>query len=199
MHSKTVALLGIQKQPGVGLNKHDLQSLQYPVLTYQRGDGLKLLKACDKGHNVRDSLYSRKDKMILKFSCLKGNFEGRVFGLGICTFNASFLGRSLEQCFFWLSTSRLREGYAEALRNVGWPARRIISPQLPTQRLRGPTRTGRQPAGAFAVKNAFKNNGSFEHSEAAGRWPQQARSAIFTVSSPSISERRWSQTFEGLR
>ena len=49
------------------------------------------------------------------------------------------------------TTSRLREGYAEASRNVGQPTRRITSPQVPTQRLRGPTRTGRL-AGAFAVK-----------------------------------------------
>ena len=54
------------------------------------------------------------------------------------------------------TTSRLREGYAEASRNVGQPTRGIISPQVPTQRLRGPTRTGRQPAGALAVKMRSK-------------------------------------------
>ena len=36
--------------------------------------------------------------------------------------------------------------------------RRIVSPQVPTQRLRGPIRTGRQPAGAFAVKMHSKEN-----------------------------------------
>ena len=60
------------------------------------------------------------------------------------------------------TTSRLREGYVEASRNVGSLRRGFVEcrvayaennfQQVPTQRLRGPTRTGRQPAGAFAVK-----------------------------------------------
>ena len=54
------------------------------------------------------------------------------------------------------ASRRLRRGFAEC--------RVAYAEKVPTQRLRGPTRTGRQPAGAFAVKmHSKKKRCSNEH------------------------------------
>ena len=106
MHSKTMALLSIQKQPGVGLNKHDLQSLQYPVLPYQSV----------KGQNDFEVL-------LLERKILRDEFLGWEFALlahhfWIDHLSNVFVGLSSPYKGIY-TTSRLREGYAEASRNAG--------------------------------------------------------------------------------
>ena len=52
------------------------------------------------------------------------------------------------------ASRRLRGGFAEC--RVAYAENNF--PQVPTRRLRGPTMTGRQPAGAFVVKMHSKRN-----------------------------------------